>query len=439
VNPSERHAAVGNGHVFTHLDQRIHSRNTVNLLPAGDDVAVADELRVLSIYEGFFAGGARVLHSGVVIGLHSGGNQSHSVLSVHREVRRETTLQKMEDDHCYRSLTAAGVSVTSLGRSPDSTAGPGAFSASELATAGRYASRADIIFSLKEQPLHLINHPDLPRRPVIVCLHRSDPQNQGSALAELATAVADGRIAACICCAESTKAAYLAAGIPAGLLHVIPNGVDLARFRPARPGKRAELCRSLDVPPGAAVIAFAARYDHMKNVPLFLHAARAYLKREPAGHILMCGAGMSPANVGLCEDIDIAFADEPSLLHRLHLLGIRHDMQAIYAAADVVSLTSSFGEAAPLCLIEGMMCGAIPVATDVGDCAAIVAGHGIITPPDPDAISSAWTEAVDRRAEFAASLARSRERFSHTRMIASYSALINRSYREMGTAAPWTS
>jgi hypothetical protein len=66
----------------------------------------------------------------------------------------------------------------------------------------------------------------------------------------------------------------------------------------------------------------------------------------------------------------------------------------------------------------------------------IVAGHGIVTPPDPDAISAAWTEAVSRRAEFTPSIARSRERFSHTRMIASYSAFIDRIYREVGAAAP---
>jgi glycosyltransferase involved in cell wall biosynthesis len=82
------------------------------------------------------------------------------------------------------------------------------------------------------------------------------------------------------------------------------------------------------------------------------------------------------------------------------------------------------------------MCGAVPVATDVGDCAAIVADNGIVTPPDPHAISAAWTEAIERRAEFASSLDRSRERFSHIRMIASYSTLIERTYREMDTTAP---
>jgi glycosyltransferase involved in cell wall biosynthesis len=148
----------------------------------------------------------------------------------------------------------------------------------------------------------------------------------------------------------------------------------------------------------------------------------------------MCGAGMSTANAQLRDDIDAAFADAPGLRQRLRLLGIRHDMETVYAAADVVSLTSSTGEAAPLCLIEGMMCGAIPVATDIGDCASIVAGRGLITAPDPDAISDAWVEVIDRRGEFGSALVRSRARFSHTRMIASYAGLIDRIYQE--TASP---
>ncbi len=37
-----------------------------------DDVRVTGELRVLSVYEGFFTGGARILHSGVIAALHGG-------------------------------------------------------------------------------------------------------------------------------------------------------------------------------------------------------------------------------------------------------------------------------------------------------------------------------------------------------------------------------
>lgn len=381
-----------------------------------------DELRVLSIYEGFFSGGARIVHSDVVLGLHEGG-QRHAVLSVNGEMYREATRQRMEDDVCYRSLTAAGVPVTSLGRTPGAPGDAGAFSGPELAATTRAVAGADVILSLKEQPLGLLNQAGLPRRPVVVCLHRSDPENQGAALDELRTAVADGRIAAGICCAESTRAAYAAAGIPAGLLHVIPNGVDLLRFRPD-PFRRSLLRTSLDIPEGAPVIVFAARYAAMKNVPLFLRAARAWLRRQPDGHVLMCGAGMTRTNACLREDIAAAFGDDAPLADRLSLLGVRNDMETVYAAADVVSLTSASGEAAPLCLIEGMMCGAVPVATDVGDSASIVAGHGFVTPPDPEAIAVAWSEAVARGAELAPALALSRERFSRTRMIAAYATLI---------------
>ena len=380
------------------------------------------ELQVLSVYEGFFSGGARIVHTDVVLGLREGG-QEHRVLSIHGEVHREATRQRMEDDACYGSLTGAGVGVTSLGRVFGPGDDPAMFSGPELAETARVTAGADVILSLKEQPLALLSQRGLPRRPVVVCLHRSDPENQGRALDDLKAAIADGTVAACVCCAESTRAAYQAAGIPAELLHVIPNGVDLFRFRPDA-ARRLALRMDLGIGATTPVIVFAARYDGMKNVPLLLAAARAWLASRPDGQVLMCGAGMTPANEALAADIETAFGSASR--DGLRLLGVRRDMETVYAAADVVALTSSWGEAAPLCLIEGMMCGAVPVSTDVGDTVSIVTGHGIITPPDPETIARAWTEAITRRADYTAALAASRERFSRTRMIASYAELLDR-------------
>jgi glycosyltransferase involved in cell wall biosynthesis len=388
-----------------------------------DDVRVSGELRVLSVYEGFFTGGARILHSGVVAALHGQGCQTHSVLSIHSEMHRESLRQRMRDDASFRLLRAAAVEVSTLGRTPDRTDG---FTSSELALAARHLAEADIVVSLKEQPLRLIAAPGLPRRPIVVCLHRSDPENQGKALVDLKAAVAAGRIAACICCAEATRAAYAAAGIPSELLHVVPNGADVKRFRPAGIWARACLRRMLGLPGSAAVVAFAARCDTMKNVPLFLASAREFLNRHRTGHVVMCGPGMSRTNPLLRAQIREVFGSDRGSLARLHQLGVRHDMENIYRAADVVALTSSVGEAAPLCLIEGLLCGAVPVATDVGDCAEIVDGRGLVVAPDPVAISAAWTEAVIRRDEFAATLAASAERFSHRRMVMSYSEIIDR-------------
>lgn len=374
-------------------------------------------LRVLSVYEGFFSGGARIAHSDVVLGLVEGG-QRHRVLSLHGEVYREATRQRMEDDACHRALTSAGVVVSALDRVHGVSAD---FSGPELAETARAMARADVILSLKEQPLALLNQAGLPRRPVVVCLHRSDPENQGRALDSLKAAIADGTVAACVCCAESTRAAYEAAGIPAELLHVVPNGVDLFRFRPdavRRLAFRAELGVGIAAP----VVVFAARYDGMKNVPLFLGAAREWLRREPEGHVVMCGAGMTETNPALAADI-VAAGLAP-YRDRLRPLGVRQDMETVYAGTDVVALTSSWGEAAPLCLIEGMMCGAVPVTTDVGDSAAIVAGQGFVTAPDASEIAAAWSEAAAQRGALAPALEGSRERFSRTRMVASYAALL---------------
>jgi glycosyltransferase involved in cell wall biosynthesis len=388
--------------------------------------AMTGELRVLSVYEGFFTGGARILHSGVIAALHGRRGQHHSVLSIHRQMHRESLRQNMVRDASYRMLRAAGLEVSTLGRAAEAQAKREAFTPGELELAARYLAEAEIVVSLKEQPLRLITAPGLPWRPVVVCLHRSDPENQGQALSDLQAAVASGRVVAIVCCAESTRDAYAAAGIPSDLLHVVPNGADRKRFRPASAWTRTRLRRALGVPHGAPVVVFAARHDAMKNVPLFLRATREFLRREPTGEVIACGAGMSRANPLLREEIREAFGDEKALLARLHLLGVRKDMENIYRAADVVTLTSAVGEAAPLCLIEGMMSGAVPVATDVGDCVSIVQGRGLVAAPDPVAISEAWIEAVARREEFVAAAAADAERFSHRRMVRSYGEIISR-------------
>lgn len=361
---------------------------------------------MLSLYEGFFSGGARILHTDVVAGLHGRG-QRHRVLSINATMFREATRQRMRDDACHRRLVAAGVPVTALRES----AGPAPFSDAEIEAYRGIATEAHMLLTLKEQPLRLVNQAGPSNVPVITCLHRSDPERQ--ALDQLHEAVRSGAIGALVCCAESTRDAYRAAGIPAGLLEVIPNGVDLRRFRPDHRA-RLQVRASLGIPDDAPVVVFAARYDGMKNVPLFLAAATIFLAGQPNAHIIMCGAGMTPANPGLVAS------------DRLHLLGVRDDPPAIFAAADVVALTSAFGEAAPLCLIEGLLCGAVPVSTDVGDCASIVADCGLLTEHDPDAIAAAWTEAIARRSEFAPALRAARPRFGRRRMIAAYGNLIRR-------------
>ncbi|WP_402462431.1 glycosyltransferase [Isoptericola aurantiacus] len=389
-------------------------------------------LRVLSLYEGFFSGGARVLHSTVVAGLHAHGHQQHSALSIHSAVRRETMLQRMEDDPRYRALRAAGVRTATLGRSTDDDHDPRTFTDAEMEIAAREATGVDVVMSLKEQPLRLANHPGFPDRPVVACLHRSDPEHSGAALDDLRTAADTGRLVAAVCCAESTKDAYAAAGVPEHLLRVVPNGIDLTRFHPQRRVRRMALRGSHGIPADATLVAYAARYDAMKNPRLFLAAARAFLERDPSGQVVMCGAGMTLDNPGLVADLDETFGDRPDLLDRVRPFGVRRDMETVFAMADVVALTSAFGEAAPLCLIEGAMCGAVPVTTPVGDSARIVEGIGFVTSFDAVEIAETWIEAAARRGELRGALTAARQRFSHVRMLSGYAQVLEQAFRGTG-------
>ena len=125
---------------------------------AGGHVRTGRELRVLSVYEGFFFGGARIVHSDIVLGLTEGG-QHHRVLSLYGEVHREATRQRMTDDTCYRALTAAGVGVTSLDRTFHGTGVSADFTGPELAETARATAVADAAPSLMDPLFCLMSAP----------------------------------------------------------------------------------------------------------------------------------------------------------------------------------------------------------------------------------------------------------------------------------------
>ncbi|WP_374977146.1 glycosyltransferase [Microbacterium trichothecenolyticum] len=383
-------------------------------------------LRVLSLYEGFFAGGARILHSDVVTGLHSGGEQSHAVLSLSAQARRDATVQFAHEDPRHRRLAGAGVEITTLG----GTAGadpmdPSSFGELDLHRAAEAMAHADVVLSLKEQPLGLLlalrAHGLMPSVPVAACLHRSDPTHSGPALGWLREAAETGLLTATISCAGSTDEAY-AQHLPFGLdRRVVRNGIDIDVFRPAVDDHEpAALRASLGIPLDAPVVLLAARFDAMKDPGLFLRAAARHAAGRPDAHYVLCGAGMTHDNAGFAS----LMTDAATPADRVHALGIRGDMSDLYRIADIVALTSAFGEASPLCLLEGAASGATPVTTDVGDAARSVEGVGLVTPRDPDAIASAWESVLHDRAGFRAAALAARPALSRGRMIDGYRAAI---------------
>ena len=157
---------------------------------------------------------------------------------------------------------------------------------------------------------------------------------------------------------------HQAIGYRARNFSVIPNGVDIERFHPD-PELRREFREELDIPDDMIAIAMVARVDPMKDHAKFLTAI------ENVPGVIGVVAGRGTENL----------PDSP----RLRRLGMRQDIERVYAGCDAVVSCSAFGEGFPNVLVEGMAAGLLPVATDVGDSALIVDGVGTVVPASDDA------------------------------------------------------
>lgn len=174
---------------------------------------------------------------------------------------------------------------------------------------------------------------------------------------------------------------HLALGYHPRAFEVIPNGIDVDRFRPD-PERRAGVRAELGIAPERPVVVQVARVDPMKDYPGLLAA----LEMVPEVDAILVGEGTQH------------LAARPGL----HLLGRRHDVPDLLCAADLIVSGSAFGEGFSNALAEGMACGLPAVTTDVGDARALVGDTGRVVPPrDPralaEALSALLSETMDQR------------------------------------------
>jgi len=150
--------------------------------------------------------------------------------------------------------------------------------------------------------------------------------------------------------------------------------------------------------------------------------ALALLHRDRGAERLHCAI----AGRGGLADALRAQAAQLGVADRLHLLGLRSDIAAVLAAADVFILPS-LSEGLPVALLEAMFAGCAIVASDVGDVrAALDDGRAGVLVPAGDARALARAiegllEAPGRARELGTrARRRAREQYDVTRMVARY-------------------
>lgn len=206
--------------------------------------------------------------------------------------------------------------------------------------------------------------------------------------------------------------------VPKGMLHVIPNGIDVGAFAHNRLNRRT-IREQLGIPHGALVVGTVGRLAVEKAHRFLVAAMRPLL--GPDTHLVIVGEGPERPRIEEAITSDV----RPFV----HLPGARNDIPAVLSAFDLFVLSSST-EGLPLAVPEAMAAGLPVVSTSVGGLPTVVEDGrtGRLVPyGDEDALRSAIGELLrdeTKRAAYGrAALEQARSRFSLDRVVSAYEAL----------------
>ncbi len=159
---------------------------------------------------------------------------------------------------------------------------------------------------------------------------------------------------------DGNRRRQIADGAPESRLSIIPNGVNVQRFRAYRRPANAA------VPP---VLALIGRVVPIKDVKTFIRAMRIVRARIPDAQGWLIGPeDEAPAYTLECK----ALVSSLNMDDCVKFLGFQKP-EEIFAKAGLCVLTS-VSEGQPLVLLEGFATGIPALTTDVGSCSELVYG-----------------------------------------------------------------
>jgi len=213
---------------------------------------------------------------------------------------------------------------------------------------------------------------------------------------------------------EGEKKHYLAMGIPAERVIVLPTPTDVALFAVPQPPERiAALRDSLGLAPDTPVILWVGLPAPVKHVELLLEAFRRVRRTHPAARLVMVGD----------------FSRRPEFVQEARVEGVifpgrvaHGDLPAYYQMASVYAHSSRY-EGFGKVLVEALAAGTPVVSTDGDGPRDIVreGETGLLTPHTPGALAAAIAALLDdperARAMGAAGQADVLARFEYTRQL----------------------
>jgi len=194
----------------------------------------------------------------------------------------------------------------------------------------------------------------LARVPVVIA-HEHTWSYEGDPVRKLLDGYLIGRLADAFLAVSSADAERMHSieHVPRGKIRMIPNA-----WMPRPDAGSGDLRTQLGLGPDVPIAVSVTTMRPQKRLDLLAEAFVRTLRTVPGARLLLVGDG--PERPAL-----EAAVDRLGLRDAVHFLGYRQDIDAVFAAADAMVLSSDF-EGTPIAVLEAMAAGVPVISTNVG-------------------------------------------------------------------------
>lgn len=156
---------------------------------------------------------------------------------------------------------------------------------------------------------------------------------------------------------------FIANGFNKEKVHVMPQGVDISKFKTISAIEKRAYREKLGLPVDKKIVLFCSRLDVRKGVDILLATWKSIHEKSPDAHLLVVGGGLAEH----VQQLKTLMQNDQSITYA----GEVEEPLIYFQLSDVFAFPSR-REGCPNVLMEAMACGCAPVTSKIGGCEDLI-------------------------------------------------------------------